>query len=65
MITPIHSPLKQNINFQGAKLPSKTVIITSKEGKDEISDVFVGGHLIRENIIDWIIRLLTTGSRKL
>ncbi len=50
-----------NINIQphenrpmsfGHKIPQKTVIISSKRGKDVISDEFVGMHYKRESLIN-------------
>jgi len=53
MIQPIHSPSK-SISFKAKPLP-KTVIITSKNGKDIIKDEFVGYYYKRKPILDYVM----------
>ncbi len=57
MINPIHFPKTSNI-IKPQNIQKQTVVIGSKNGKDVISDVFVGDHVMRENFLELIVNLL-------
>lgn len=59
MIPSIHSPRQSKINFQVAKIPPRTVIITTKRGKDVISDEFIGNHVMRGNFVDLFTNMVS------
>lgn len=58
MIQPIHSPSK-SISFQAKPLP-KTVIITSKNGKDIIKDEFVGYYYQRKPFLELALDIINS-----
>lgn len=59
MIPAIHSPRQSKINFQAAKIPPKTVIIRTRNGKDFVSDEFIGNHVLRGNFVDLFTNMVS------
>lgn len=46
------------------KIPPKTMVITHKNGRDVVCDEFIGSYVVRPSLIETIMGLLRSTTRK-